>query len=97
MTRTAKKIRQLNFNLTRRVIELHAQGYHFDYLALGNCQLLCIQNNRAIPAATANINVVGQAYDQLSRSLKYIHTIDSGNGEMGVMIAETIYTTQKQL
>jgi hypothetical protein len=39
-----------------------------------------------------NIEVVDQGYDQLSRSFKYVHTIDTGNGERGVLIAEGILT-----
>jgi len=90
MNSPEKKNRKLNFSLTKRVIELHAKGYHFDYLILQNGQLLCIQNSLAISLHAVHINVVDQVYDQLSRTFKYIHTIDSGNGEMGVMVTETI-------
>jgi hypothetical protein len=84
--------RKLNNGLTKRVIELQAKGYHFDYLISGNKELLCVQNNQAIPLNAVHINVVDQVYDQLSRSFKYVHTIDTGNGERGVMITEAIYT-----
>jgi hypothetical protein len=88
------KIRKLNFSLTRKVIELQAKGYHYDYLVLCNQHLLCAQNNQAIPMGAVHIQVVDQCYDQLSRSFKYIHTVDTGNGEMGVMVTEAICTNQ---
>lgn len=94
MNSPEKKNRKLNFSLTKRVIELHAKGYHFDYLVLHNGQLLCIQNSLAIPVNAVHINVIDQVYDQLSQSFKYIHTIDTGDGEMGVMVTEAIVTNQ---
>ena len=94
MNSSERNHHKLNISLTKRLIELHAKGYHFDYLILCNGQLLCIQNNQAIPVGAAHINVVDQVYDRLSRSFKYVHTIDTGNGEMGVMITEEICTNQ---
>jgi hypothetical protein len=94
MNRPEKKNRKLNFGLTRRLIELHAKGYHFDYFVMHKGQLSCIQNSLAIPINAVHINVVDQVYDQLDQSFKYIHTIDTGNGEMGVMVTEAIVTNQ---
>jgi hypothetical protein len=87
-----RKNRKLNLSLTKKVIELHAKGYHYDYLLLCNQQLLCVQNDHAVPATAVHIQVVDQCYDPVSRTFKYVHTIDTGNGEMGVMVAETIVT-----
>ena len=94
MNSTESNNRKFNCSLTRKVIELHAKGYHYDFFVLGNRQLLCVQNNHAIPLASVHIEVVDQCYDQLSQSFKYIHTVDTGNGEMGVMVVATIVTNQ---
>jgi hypothetical protein len=90
MNSSIRNNRKFNIGLTNRLIELQAKGYHFDYLVLCNGQLLCIQNNQAIPIDAVHINVVDQIYDVISRRFKYVHTIDTGNGEMGVMITEAI-------
>ncbi len=92
MNNRDKNTRKLNFLLTRRVIELHGQGYDHDFLVAGGRHLICLQNNRNFNVEDVNIKVVDQGYDQLSRSFKYVHTIDTGNGERGVLIAEGIFT-----
>lgn len=92
MNDPAKKPRELNSQLTKTLVELHAKGYHFDFFPLNQRWLLCLQNNRVVLLDTVYIYIVGQVYDQLSRSFKYIHTIDTGDGEQGVMVAEGIYT-----
>jgi len=94
MNSSATNNRKLHVNLTKRLIDLQAKGYHFDYLIMCNGQLLCIQNNQAIPVNAVQIEVVDQLYDRMSRSFKYVHTIDTGNGEMGVMITEVICASQ---
>lgn len=91
MNNRYKNTRKLNFLLTRRVIELHGQGYDHDFLVSGDQHLICLQNNKNFNKEDVNIKVVDQAYDQLSRSFKYIHTIDTGNGERGVLIADGIF------
>ena len=83
--------RKLNSSITRRVIELHDNGYEYDFLMLGR-HLLCIQSNQGFPASAVHIKVIDQGYDKLSRSFKYIHTVDTCNGEKGVMISEAIFT-----
>ena len=77
--------------MTRRVIELHAQGYDHDFLLLGE-NLFCLQINQDFPLSQVRIKVIDQAYDQLTRSFKYIHTIDTANGQKGVMVTEAIVT-----
>lgn len=62
------------------------ESEHFDR------ELLCAQNSQAIPLTAVLIHRVEHVYDQLSRSFKYIHTIDTGNGEKGVMIADSEIT-----
>lgn len=91
MTNPEKNTRKLNYSLTRRVIELHRKGYDYDFLLLADQQLLCLQNNSNFKVADVSISVIDQGYDQLSRTFKYVHTIDTGNGERGVLIAEGIF------
>ncbi|WP_374950124.1 hypothetical protein [Mucilaginibacter sp.] len=91
MNNKSRKSRKLNFNLTRKVIELEDKGYCLDYMVLKG-QLLCVQNNQSIPVEAVHICVVDQGYDQLSSCFKYIHTVDTGNGEKGVMITDAIIT-----
>ena len=83
---------KLNNSLTRRVIELHSNGYNYDFLMTGSKHLLCLQNNADFSLGDVYIKVIDQAYDQLTKSFKYIHTIDTCNGEKGVLITELIYS-----
>lgn len=83
---------QLNRSLTQRVIELHNDGYDQDFLMTGGQHLLCLQNNEDFLLRDVYIKVIDQAYDQLTKSFKYIHSIDTPNGEKGVLVTDTIYT-----
>jgi hypothetical protein len=87
-----KTTRRVNSSLTKRVIELHGKGYDHDFLAAGKQHLLCLQNNQNFTVNDVNIKVIDQAYDHLTRSFKYIHTIVTCNGERGVLITEGIFT-----
>jgi hypothetical protein len=85
-----EKNHKLNAAITKRVIQLHALGYDCDFLIMGQ-GLLCIQSNQNFPVDAVLIKVVDQGYDQLTHSFKYVHTIDTNNGEKGVMITDAIF------
>jgi hypothetical protein len=91
MNNRDKNTRKLNFLLTRRVIELHGQGYDHDFLVSGGRHLICLQNNKNFNVEDVNIKVVDQGYDQLSHNFKYIHTIDTGSGERGMLLTDEIF------
>jgi len=91
MNNRDKNTRKLNFLLTRRVIELHGQGYDHDFLVSGGRHLICLQNNKNFNVEDVNIKVVDQGYDQLSHNFKYIHTIDTASGERGMLLTDEIF------
>lgn len=86
-----KSYKALNSILTRRIIQLHSLGYDQDFLMQYNW-LLCIQNNQTFSKAEVAIRVVDQGYDDVDGCFKYIHTIDTFNGQKGVLIANSIFT-----
>nr|WP_067054040.1 hypothetical protein [Mucilaginibacter sp. L294] len=92
MTVLGKKQRTINGNFTKRVIALHAEGYDSDFLILANSHLYCLQNNRDFPLQTVLIKLIDQAYDCLSGSFKYIHTVDTCTGDKGMLVADGIFT-----
>ncbi|MBD1385927.1 hypothetical protein IDJ75_11600 [Mucilaginibacter rigui] len=75
--------------MTKRLIELQAKGYDHDYLLEG-ANLVCVQDSHSLPLTSAWVKLIDQAYDRLSKTFKYIHSIDTGNGEKGVIIADAI-------
>jgi len=83
--------RIINRAITRRVIDLHSQGYDSDFCLKNRC-LLCMQNEVIFHPNDVDIKVIDQVYDQLSQCFKYIHTIDTCNGEKGVMVIDQIFT-----
>ncbi|RFZ91169.1 hypothetical protein D0C36_19710 [Mucilaginibacter conchicola] len=91
MNISSKHHRKLNSAITRRVIELHSKGYDQDFMMQTN-RLLCIQNNEDFAASAVQIRVVDQGYDHVDGCFKYIHTIDTFNGQKGVLIADGIFT-----
>ncbi|GAA4314702.1 hypothetical protein GCM10023149_10920 [Mucilaginibacter gynuensis] len=88
---------KLNSILTRRVIDLHDKGYIHDFLPLRGQSFLCIQNKEKFGMDELNIIVIDQAYDQFTRTFKYIHTIETPDGSKGLLLADFIYTTSKNM
>jgi hypothetical protein len=86
------KSRKMNGSLTRKLIELHDKGYVNDFLLTAKKNLLCIQDEVIFPIEHAAVRLVYLGYDHLTNSFKYIHTIDTGTGEKGVLLADSIFT-----
>ncbi|WPU99162.1 hypothetical protein SNE26_24420 [Mucilaginibacter sp. cycad4] len=84
------KQKKINSLITRRIIELQSKGYDLDYVIAGGNGLLCIQNNLFTRLDDTVINLVDLGYDHLNRNFKYIHTVENGNGERGMLIADII-------
>lgn len=86
-----KTPRIINRAITRQVINLPKQGYVNDF-CLCNNHLQCLQNDVNFCVDDVNIKVIDQVYDQLSQGFKYIHIVDTCNGEKGVMVIDQIFT-----
>jgi len=82
---------RLNVSITKKVIELQEQGYDCDFLLLSNGNLLCMQTNFNYPLNTVAIKQMEHGYDFLSHSYKNVHTIETGNGERGVLLTEKAF------
>jgi hypothetical protein len=89
----AIKGKKLNHTITARVIDLHGKGYTDDFLPAKDQTLMCIQNSENFAMADLHIKVIDQGFDQLTNTYKYIHTIETVNGDKGLLIADFICTT----
>ncbi|QPH40790.1 hypothetical protein [Pedobacter endophyticus] len=91
MKNKTRTFNRLNVSITKKVIELQERGYDCDFLLLANGTLLCMQTNLNYPVSTVAINRMDQGYDFFSHSYKNIHTIETGNGERGVLLTEQAF------
>lgn len=82
---------RLNVSITKKVIELQEKGYDCDFLLLNADSILCLQSNLKYPLHTVSVNATDHGYDFFSQSYKYIHSIETGNGERGVLLSELAY------
>ncbi|AYL94329.1 hypothetical protein [Mucilaginibacter celer] len=89
--KTERPSKKLNGSITRCVIELQDKGFHFDYLALSNKHLYCVQSSELISAENASVRLVDLGYDYLFRCIKYVHTVETYNGESGLLITDGIF------
>lgn len=87
-----KNTRKLNNALTMRVIDLHDKGFTNDFLPMKDQHFLCLQDEVDFSADDLNITVVDQAFDQLTKTYKYIHTIETVNGSKGLLVCDMICT-----
>jgi hypothetical protein len=81
-----------NAFLTKKIIALHQLGYEQDFQFAGDDLLQCIQTDRYYDMAGVVLRLVDQQYDYLSHSFKYLHTIETGNGEKGILLTDEILT-----
>jgi len=86
------KARKVNGSITNKVIELHNDGYIFDFLILDQLEVLCLQDNKRIPREHVLVKVQGQGYDLFSHTFKYIHTIETTCGKRGLLLTEQVYS-----
>ncbi|WP_426670379.1 hypothetical protein ACPPVU_03860 [Mucilaginibacter sp. McL0603] len=84
------KTRKVNAGVTQKVIDLHHQGYVFDFYLSDHQKISCLQDNQCFSFDNVEIEVIDQVYDQFSRSFKYIHTIKTWCGAMGLLLTDTI-------
>ncbi|KQM69607.1 hypothetical protein ASE74_06370 [Pedobacter sp. Leaf216] len=91
MKNIARTTNRLNVSITKKVIELQERGYDCDFLLLANGNLLCMQTNFNYPLNTVAIKQMEHGYDFFSHSYKHVHTIETGNGEKGVLLTEKAF------
>ena len=84
------KFTRIKNGLTRRVAELHGQGYGFDFSLNSSTQLLCLQNNMVFIKEAFSVKLVDQVYDKFSRQFKYIHTVETDTGQNGILLLNHI-------
>jgi hypothetical protein len=76
--------------LSRRVAELHGQGYGFDFSLSPNKQLFCIQSNMLFIREALSVKLIDQVYDKVSHQFKYIHTVETDTGQKGILLLNHI-------
>jgi len=84
------KHNRLNVSITNKVIELQEIGYDCDFLLMANGNLLCMQTNTDYPLNSVSISMREHGYDFFGHCYKNVHTIETGNGERGVLLTETV-------
>ncbi|MCX2430331.1 MULTISPECIES: hypothetical protein [unclassified Pedobacter] len=84
------KINLLNISITNKVIELQERGYDCDFLLLANGSLLCMQTNTHHTINSVSIRMLEHGFDFFGQCYKNVHSIETGNGERGVLLTETI-------
>jgi hypothetical protein len=84
--------RKLNNALTQRVIDLHDKGYTNDFSPTADHKFQCIQDSEDFSVEDLDIKVIDQQFDHLTKTYKYIHTIETVNGGKGLLITDFICT-----
>ncbi|WDF55644.1 hypothetical protein [Mucilaginibacter sp. KACC 22063] len=81
----------INRLLTKRLNQLHNEGYIYDFALNNDKAILCIQNNCRVAKNSFSVKLIDQVYDQLFNNYKYIHTIETDAGEKGILLLPEIY------
>jgi hypothetical protein len=86
--------KRLKNSVANAVIQLHQEGFSYDFSMLENHSYLCLQSNKVYTHDTANITFVDEFYDRYTSNYKFIHTIDTCCGIKGLMILNTMYNNE---
>lgn len=83
-----------NNRMTSRVIELHEKGYNMDFLLSEQQDFLCIQDSSSFEKDELYIMVIDQIFDHFSKTIKYIHTVETPTGEKGILLCDRVCTNR---
>lgn len=83
-------LRKMNADLTNWVINLHQIGYTDDFLPLNGSEVKCVQSGESFALNDLRVKLVDCAYDLLTHTYQYIHTIDTQVGYRGLLITNGI-------
>jgi len=84
------QLKQLNRCITKQVISLHHNGYTSDFLRIGKEQVQCLQTGELFLLSGLQICLIDCAYDLLTQSYQYIHTIETEIGYRGLLVTNGI-------
>ena len=90
--KTLSEKRITNCLLTKKIIDLHKQGYTYDFHVINQDEIVCDQDNSTHYLRCVMIRIIDQCYDVMSHTYKYVHTIDTPCGYKGLLITNKIYT-----
>ncbi len=76
--------------MTRKVIDLHNQGYVYDFLITVDKIVMCIQDDQHYSNRDLIIRLTDICFDEISKSFKYIHTVETYCGRRGLLVANCI-------
>jgi len=85
-----QSLKKKNESLTNWVIILHQTGYINDFFPFNNGEVQCVQNGENFPIKDLRVILIDCCYDLLTRSFRYIHTIDTEAGYRGLLITNRI-------
>jgi hypothetical protein len=86
---------RVNSSLTKRVAQLHNEGYELDFALCDNKVIICVQNSCSIAQNSFSVKLVDQVFDQLFKRYKYLHLIETDSGEKGILLSHEIYFDSK--
>ncbi|WPU91584.1 hypothetical protein SNE25_19905 [Mucilaginibacter sabulilitoris] len=86
--------KKVNGRITQRIVALHQQGWDNDFFALNNNVLVNVQRNENHNLDAVHIELIDLNFDVLSKSFKYIYTIETFSGERGLLILDAIVTNK---
>jgi hypothetical protein len=75
------------------VINLHQDGYSYDFSMLKDHNFLCIQDNRVFAHEEVRTTYVNEYYDTVAGCYKFVHAVETYCGLKGLLIADKMNLT----
>jgi hypothetical protein len=81
---------KLNISITQRIVDLHEQGYIYDFDVENISQLICLQSGQVFLRQETLIELIDLDYNEIDKAFTYIHSVDTFYGYKGLLLAGQI-------
>jgi len=86
----ARQPTKFNGRIARRVMELHTRGFDNDFFERGENTLVSMQSLHETMSGQAEVRLVDQCPKLPGNSFVYLHTVETSDGEKGLLITDRI-------
>ena len=93
MKELIKTATKFNAKIARRVMEFHSKGFINDFFEEGEHNLVSLQSSYEIARGQAYIKLIDQCPHKPENDFIYLHTVETTEGEKGLLLSRQIRTS----
>jgi carotenoid cleavage dioxygenase-like enzyme len=92
MNKLITKTKQCADQIASQIIELHQQGFIYDFIVSEKHVITCLQNNATYDMDQTILLLCGHGYDKRFRSYKFIYVVVTSCGLKGLLVENLVFS-----